>query len=427
MMRSLYGQPYLVLGIARSGTAVAAAFAQGSGASETLAVDLPRRTSVGFWSRLRAAWTRVAPRFVRRLYKAVLFPSVVRLMDWAVPADPLPHGEADRIRKAMAGAPPGAWVAVVDDSIDSGQTVQRVVHGIEQLAKDARVLVFALSSSLGRNICEHQLTLVSGEIAHFTGGDLARMDRVDLLGGPRTCLGHTPKLDPLYPPDRRLYLDLDGTLSADSFRDAARALAPSLAAHGRRLDAWRFRSMRLAKKLRMIDHRKLKVALDVGIRSLEGAAREAFMERVAKALRENGRTALATIGRSPGVRTTVVTAALASYADAIESAFGFPVLTGSGPGPDGAWIEIGSDQKVEAIATDCGSGYGQWLVVGDTRVDALTASHHLTVISVPKWDTTGLTTILGLSSWWRGPGPLASNQLLDGDAVMRRIIGGAGA
>jgi len=399
LVRKLHGQPSVVIGIARSGTAPARAFAEGSGADNTLAVSFSRPSSMGSRGKIRTLWAKFVPKYIRRLYKTLLFQSVVRLTDAAGASKrELPKKQHDQLAKLLNDRGSGP-VIVVDDSIDSGGTIRVVLQTITEIDSDASVIVFTLASTLGRVVSDCQYTLVSGEIADFVDGDLSQLNKPELLGGAikPNALG-TSNMNQL---GLQLFLDLDGTLTTDSFRDAINSLARLYWQRSAYYLSIELAFTRLLKKLRLVNHRFLQKALDRRIRSLTPNWTESYFHELAHRLRQHRRPALAAVATAPSVTTFVVTAALNAYRPAIEKAFGIPVITGSGPDSDGRWIEIGSDLKVEAISQRrLANGGGPALLVGDTLTDALVTDSMVDVAIIPDWDRTGLSTMLGVSSWW---------------------------
>jgi len=400
LVRKLHGRPSVVIGIARSGTAPAFAFAEGSGADDTLAISFSRPSSSGTRGKIRALWAKLAPKPIRQLYKSLLFQAVVRLTDTVATAErKLPQEQYDQLTNRLNNRGSGP-VVVVDDSIDSGGTIHVILQTIGEIDPQANLIVFALASTLGRIVTEQQYTLVSGEVADFIDGDLSQLNDPELLGG--AIEANDPRISTADQTDLQLFLDLDGTLTTDSFRDAANSLAWLYWQQGAYYRSLNWAVTRSLKKLRLVNHRFLQKALDRRIRDLSPRWTEPYFNHLSHRLRQHRRPALATIAAAPGIQAVVVTAALTSYRPAIEQAFGLPVISGSGPDHDDRWIEIGSDLKSETMS--------QWLkthsidralLIGDTRVDALSADISVDVVTIPAWDRTGLSTLLGASSWWQ--------------------------
>jgi len=400
LVRKLHGRPSIVIGIARSGTAPAFAFAEGSGADNTLAIRCSRPSSSGARGKIRALWVKLAPKPIRQLYKSLLFQTVVRLTDTAATTErKLPQKQYDQLTNRLNDRGSGP-VVVVDDSIDSGGTIRVILQAIDEIDAQANLIVFALASTLGRIVTEQQYTLVSGEIADFIDGDLSQLNDPELLGG--AIEANDPKISTADQTDLQLFLDLDGTLTTDSFRDAANSLAWLYWQQGAYYLSIDWAVTRSLKKVRLVNHRFLQKALDRRIRALSPRWIEPYFSHLAHRLRQHRRPALATIAAAPAVKAVIVTAALTSYRPAIEQAFGLPVISGSGPDHDDRWIEIGSDLKIETMS--------QWLkthsidralLIGDTLVDALSADLSVDVVTIPGWDRTGLSTLLGASSWWQ--------------------------
>ncbi len=399
LVRKLHGRPSIVIGIARSGTAPAFAFAEGSGAENTLAISCSRPSSSGARGKIRAWWVKLVPKPIRQLYKSLLFQTVVRLTDTAATTErKLPQKQYDQLTNRLNDHGPGP-VVVVDDSIDSGGTIRVILRAIGEIDAQANLIVFALASTLGRIVAEQQYTLVSGEIADFIDGDLSQLNNPELLGG--AIEASNPKISTADQTDLQLFLDLDGTLTTDSFRDAANSLAWLYWQQGAYYLSIDWAVTRSLKKLRLVNHRFLQKALDRRIRALSPRWIEPYFSHLAHRLRQHRRPALATIATAPAIKAAIVTAALTSYQPAIEQAFGLPVISGSGPNHDDRWIEIGSDLKFETMSQWLKThGMDRALLIGDTRVDALSSDLSVDVITIPAWDRTGLSTLLGASSWW---------------------------
>ena len=400
LVRKLHGQPSIVIGIARSGTAPARAFAEGSGADNTLAVSFSRPSSTGSRGKIRALWVKFVPKYIRQLYKTLLFQTVVRLTDAAGASKrKLPQKQHDQLTKLLSARGAGP-VVVVDDSIDSGGTIRVVLQTITELDSEAKLIVFTLASTLGRIVAEHQYTLVSGEIADFIDGDLSQLNDPELLG--KSIEPNTPGNPIADQTNLQLFLDLDGTLTTDSFRDAINSLAWLYWQQGAYYLSIELALTRLLKKLRLVNHRFLQKALDKRIRNLSPKWTELYFNYLACRLHQHRRPALAAVAAAPSVKTVIVTAALNAYLPAIHKAFGFPVITGSGTDHDGRWIEVGSDLKIAAISQWLlANGNGQALLIGDTLTDALTTNSAFDVAIITDWDRTGLSTVLGASSWWQ--------------------------
>ena len=401
MLNRLYGEPAIVIGIARSGTAPARAFADGSGAKQSIALSLPRPSSTGFRAKLRQLWVKLVPVVIRQLYKKLFFHLVVQMSDNLGTAKrTITEQQLQQLKELLVIRDEGP-VIVVDDSIDSGGTIQNIVQTIRELDPQAKVIVFALASTLGRVIADNQYTLVSGEIAHFVDGDLAELNSPDLLGKPIDATA-SENAGEFSAAKLQLFLDLDGTLTTDSFRDAINCLARLYWDRRAYFNVIGLAVIRLAKKLRLIRHSFLKKNLDSRIKDLKPDALESYFERLADRLRRHARPALAAVATAPSVHGVIVTAALDSYRPAIELAFNLEVISGSGRTSAGDWQEIGADQKSELI-TRWRDVHGKYpaLLVGDTLVDALSGDSNIQTIILPEWDRTGLSTLLGLPCWWQ--------------------------
>ncbi len=404
MVRNLYGKPGLVIGIARSGTAPAKAFAEGADAEQMIVVRLSRPSSHGWRATARQLWANWMPAWGRQLYKKLFFKLSVTLSENLESSSSLSEEDFVVLREALAccGQAP---VIVVDDSIDSGDTVSTLLSTIEQLDANAEVIVFALASTLGRVVSDRQLTLVSGKIAHYMDGDLSHLhEEVALYSVDEGADGYCA--DDVS--NKQLFLDLDGTLTEDSFRDALQTLTQVYWARQKFSALLRLVAMRLTKKARLINHMVLKKALDNHIGKLEASCQSLFIDELAQRLRTNARPALMAISRAPNIEGHIVTAALASYQEAVEKAFGLPVVCGSGVDEEGVWQEIRSDHKVKAIELlRKDKEMLPALLLGDTLTDALVFDRTFKVVIIPEWDRTGLSTLLALPTWWR-----ASSHLL---------------
>jgi len=407
MVAAVHGRPELVIGVARSGTALASEFAHGANARDTVRFHLQRASSAGAGGQARSAWSRIAPAGIRRAYKEALFPTVARLSHRVAPARPLSALDAQVLDAAVLDAAARSRaqggrgvVALVDDTIDTGQTLSRLLGRLERTAPELTPVVVAMGSTIGRRVSDVQYTVSHGEIVDFVDGDLSRLDDPTLLGGP-LCECPPPAMD--VGSQRLLYLDLDGTLTSDSFRDAAEVMSTLLRSWGEADALGRFAALRSAKKVRAIDHHRLKLALDTQIRALEPDRNDEFQRVLAGRLECHARTGLESILRARGVTSAIVTAALRSYAPAVETAFGVPVLCGSGPTGTGEWAEVNSDDKVAAItAHRCARPGRTALLIGDTGLDGRSVGSGVSVVCIPRWDTTGLLTLLGQPEWW-GP------------------------
>ncbi len=400
LVRKLHGQPSVIIGIARSGTAPARAFAEGSGTGASLAINFSRPSSMGTRGNIRALWVKFVPKYIRQLYKTLSFQTVVRLTDATRTSKrKLPQKQYDQLVQQLNTRGSGP-VIIVDDSIDSGGTIRTVLQTIADIDPEAELIVFTLASTLGRIIAERQYTLVSGEIADFIDGDLSQLNDPELLG--QTIEPSTPENSSTDQPDLQLFLDLDGTLTHDSFRDAINSLAWLYWQQRAYALSIELALIRLLKKLRLVTHRFLQKTLDRHINNLNPGATDRYFNNLAHRLYRHRRPTLTTVAAAPLVKAVIVTAALNAYRPAIEKAFGCPVITGSGPDHEGHWIEVGSDLKIEAISQWLlANEGGQALLIGDTRTDALTTDSALDIVIIPEWDRTGLSTVLGACSWWQ--------------------------
>ena len=398
MVSNLYGKPGLVIGIARSGTAPAKAFAEGADAKQMISVRLSRPSSHGWRATARQLWTNWVPGWVRQQYKKLFFKLSVTLSEKVESSSSLSEDDLAVLSEALERCGPGPLI-VVDDSIDSGDTVSTLLGIIERLGTRSEVLVFALASTLGRVVSDRQLTLVSGKIAHYMDGDLSLLDEevTPYLVSENVVDGCADEAS-----NKQLFLDLDGTLTEDSFRDALQALTQVYWAQRQFFLLANLVTVRLIKKVRLINHMVLKKTLDRHIGQLDASCQSLFTDELAQRLRKNARPALMAISRAPNVEGHIVTAALTSYRPAIEKAFGLPVVCGSGVDDTGAWQEIRSDHKVKAIELlRNNKEMLPALLLGDTLTDALVFDTTFKVVIIPEWDRTGLSTLLALPTWWR--------------------------
>lgn len=408
LVAEVYGTPDVVVGIERSGRPLARAFAAGCGAREQVNVCEQRPSSTGVRGHLRRQVRRSIPRLLRRAYKRVFFKSAVHLDRLAQRTTrPIRAESLDAIHRVVA-ADRSQFVVVVDDAIDSGATMRSVIDAIESRSRSSTILPFCLTSTAGVRCAENQLTVFQ-DIVEFIEGDLAELGETrtnELLAAlttesdsaDRPSAARTSS-DPI-----RLYLDLDGTLVANSFRDAMHALEKVM----RPREIRRYVGSRLMRKTLARSHSQLARRIDDLILGLDDERRSTFEDELVKRLHRSSRGPLVAIAKAPGVRARIVTAALASYAGAVERAFGIPVLCASGRSADGSdWHEIQSHEKVAAIVEDRHRAPSPHhaLLLGDTATDALSAFDGLDVKMIPDWDETGLVTLLGAASWWtRGAG-----------------------
>ncbi|MCA8957339.1 MAG: haloacid dehalogenase-like hydrolase [Planctomycetes bacterium] len=403
LVACVYGRPDLVVGIQRGGTAVAGAFADGARAGEVALVGTVRQGPRRLAGDVRTRVRDLVPRGLRRLYKRMLFTTVVRATKrlHARGAE-LQPADRSRLRSALTRKS-DSFVVVVDDAIDTGSTAAAVLEVIAERPNATRVLLFALTSTAGVVVHPAQLTLFEGIVDYHEGdlGELSEEWRTRLAErrdapGPSKADAAPPTLA-----KRDLYLDLDGTLVPNSFRSAIHTLL-ALHVERRRFGRWLgLLAGRVARRLRLTGHGTLLRLVDHQILSLPEADRTRFQERLAARLTGDARAAMVGIAHAPAVRARIVTAALRSYAPAIERAFGIPVLTGSGRQADGTWRDVTPAAKVAAIRDDTDAvPRNPSLLIGDTMLEALSSTADLDVAIVPPWDRTGLLTVLGATSWW---------------------------
>ena len=407
LVRCLYGPPQVVIGIERGGTAIAQTFAERAGALACVLVTRQRASSNGWRGKARQGVQAVVPRFVRRLYKRLFFRSIVRFLHRRQRAQEeydLSDQDLARLRAVIDPGTAGA-IVVVDDAIDSGGTLRHVLSALRDLAPKHRTLVFALTATAGIRVNPQQLNAFANLVDYVEGdlGGLAAAYREKAQWSrPADWSDHEAAQTPR---GRRLYLDLDGTIVPDSFASAFATLMRVQFGAGAFASLSRSIYARLARKARIKTHRALSKHLDAGIRALTPAQNRRFQDELAAALQKDCRWSLLAIAQATHVQSRIVTAALSSYAPAVETAFGLAVLTGSGENPAGEWVEVDSQAKVNAIHSDLpeaahGNGHEPVLFVGDTLIDAMATAEGITTSIVPHWDETGLLTILGAETWW---------------------------
>ena len=403
LMHKLYGPPKLVVGIERGGTAVAAAFAKASQADSCALIRQQRPTSTGWRGWAREFLQITTPLALRKLYRKLLFKTVIHTSRQIRPE----VLELDEVAKTKLEATvcdiQDGLLVVVGDAIDSGGTAARVLAALGESAPRARVILFTLTSTVGARVADQQINAFA-DILEYEEGDISELGDAHRESAEWSALPRETS-DTVIDEQvmRSLYLDLDGTLVMDSFRCARNTLLKYLFRNHLFWSATRLLTITTIKKLRVIGHRSIKTVVDDLIHSLSPKQNDAFQSLLSKALDQDSRWTLAALSSAPYVRSRIVTAALASYAQAIEEAFGIPVLIASGRGQDGAWLEVDSQTKVAAIRADfdaAGLSEAPALFVGDTLMDALSTTDGVPIAIVPKWDTTGLLTILAAESWW---------------------------
>lgn len=303
--------------------------------------------------------------------------------------------------EVLSDAPTGP-VVVVDDSIDTGKTIDLVRHLVQELAPEASVVVAALNSTVGAVCGQHQLTLVHGAHLETIDGDPSSLH----TDGPpiRFAGRHSAEdrdIGPDPDPDLRLYLDLDHTLCRGNTFTMAAAELLQLAVRRPTKPANLVLVVAAAvRRSRLVGHLWFKRQIDRRIRSLTAEERGRFEGGLLARLQADVRPALLAVAGAPAVEAAVVTASLTSYRSVVEEAFGLPVLTGAGPGPDGSWLEPGALDKGAAIERDVGSvSPAACLMIGDSLVDLLSA-RRVPAAAISESDTTGLATILAATGWW---------------------------
>lgn len=404
LVASLYGRPDLVIGIEHGGTAVAAAFAKGAEVCKCTLIQQHRWTTTGWRGKARRFIQRVTPIKLRKLFRRWFFSFIVSTSKRIQPQVFRTDRAASEKLMAAVGAHQHEFIVVVDDAIDSGGTALRVLADLGELAPRARIVLFTLTSTVGERVTDEQINAFA-EILEYEQGDIGKLapahrDAAEFFRPTNVRATDRPENRTC----RTLYLDLDGTLVIDSFRSARNTLLRYLVRAGSLRSAARLFVASTAKKLRLINHQQLKILVDGLIRGLSPDQNEVFQSMLAVALNRDSRWTLTTLAKAPKVRSRIVTAALASYSRAIEIALGIPVLIGSGPGPDGEWVEVDARIKVDAVRSDrqtvdCKEAPS--LFIGDSIVDSLAYLDGVPVAILPKWDRTGLLTILAANYWWR--------------------------
>jgi adenine/guanine phosphoribosyltransferase-like PRPP-binding protein len=399
LIAAAFGPPDLVIGIDRAGIPVAALLARGSEAADMVVVSRKRTTSQGRFAGLRSSLRATTPRRVRRLYKRLFFRKIVRVVRSSRARKPAQE-PAQHLVLAIASAPcpTDGLIVVADDAIDSGGTMEEVIAATVAAHPLAQVVAFALTSTAGHVVHRDQITVFE-DIVEFAEGDLGDIAHHYTDDGwrPQT---RGPSQDPSPVKRRPLYLDLDGTLVTDSFEAAFRTAIAVLPRHGDRASAVRLRAVRRLELLRIGSHSKVKRALDDAIRGMNPEAAADFQADLVANLRNQVRVALHVLATAPRVEGNIVTAALASYADAVEQAFGLPVLCGS-ESTDTGWSEVDASAKSAVICADLDANHpagSAGLLIGDTFIDGSSASARVPVALVPAWDRTGMLTLLGC---WR--------------------------
>jgi len=403
LMHNLYGPPDLVIGIERGGTAVAAAFARSSRAVSCALIRQQRPTSTGWRGWAREFLQITTPLALRKLYRKLLFKTVIHTSRQIRPEVLEVDDVAKTKLESAACDVDDGLLVVVDDAIDSGGTAARVLATLKELAPRAHIILFTLTSTVGARVADRQINAFA-DILEYDDGDISELgDAHRETAEWRASPGEQSESHTYEPVIRSLYLDLDGTLVMDSFRCARNTLLRYLMRNRQLWTATRLLSISVIKMLRLIGHHGLKTVVDDLIHGLSPEQNDAFQSLLAKSLDRDSRWTLVALASAPNVRSRIVTAALASYAQAIEEAFEIPALIASGRDQDGGWLEVDAQTKVAAIRTDHDSdGLGDTpaLFVGDTLMDALSTTEGVPIEIVPKWDTTGLLTVLAAESWW---------------------------
>ncbi len=175
LVASLYGRPDLVLGIRRAGVPVAIAFALGASAVRTHFVSC--QADAGYTTALRS-WIRLLlPRPLLNLGKSAFLRPMLRVA-MAIRKNGSSTGllieELAELKTLLTTAAPQS-VVVVDDAIDTGMTMRRLLQTVENLDTRHVVRSFALTSTLGVRIHDRQLHLFES-IVEFVEGDLGRLD-----------------------------------------------------------------------------------------------------------------------------------------------------------------------------------------------------------------------------------------------------------
>lgn len=403
LIARLYGPPAAVVGVARSGTAYAEVVARASAAAGLVVVGVSRKTSRGYRGALRHRIDDLVPLGLRRLYKASLYPLAIRASARQPECRQIEGVEREALVEVLRPAPTGP-VVVVDDSIDTGKTVDLVRQQVQELAPDTPVVVVALNSTVGAICGDHQLTLVHGAHLETIDGDPSSLhtDGPPIRFAERSLAPDPGAADP----ELRLYLDLDHTLCrGNTFTMAVAELLRLALRHPTEPANLGLILAAAIRRSRLAGHRWFKQRVDRRIRSLPVDQRHRFEQGLLARIRADVRPALLAVARSPRVEAAIVTAALTSYRSVIDEAFGLPVLTGAGPQPDGSWAEPGALDKCAAIEHDLGGDDpGLGLMIGDSLVDLLSA-RQVPATTVIDGDTSGLATILAATGWWAAERP----------------------
>lgn len=226
----LHGPPDLVIGIRRGGLPVAIAFAQGAGAVRTAFVTRCTETRTGSVAFVSRWGRRLVPRRLRQSGKSLLYrPAMELLMKLrrkGTGSAPF-IDEQEQLRGWLSAA---GSVVVVDDAIDTGVTMRRLVATIRSAGPHRRIMTFAITSTLGLKIHEPQHHLFE-DVVEYVEGDLGLLDEAAtarILGksGPRATPGAV---------SQRLEASLQDVLTRPLHECVARALAYSLEAGGHRL------------------------------------------------------------------------------------------------------------------------------------------------------------------------------------------------
>jgi hypothetical protein len=147
-------------------------------------------------------------------------------------------GEIDEL-KVLLGTGTAQTVVVVDDAIDTGGTVQRIVGVVQAMDPRHSILTFALTSTLGLKVHDRQLHLFE-DVVEFIEGDLGVLDEqatAEILAGLEPMLQSLSATAAV-----RLDVDARDLLTRAPHECIARALISALETIGKRAAALRLHS-----------------------------------------------------------------------------------------------------------------------------------------------------------------------------------------
>ena len=230
LVAKLHGPPDLVIGIRRSGLPVAMAFAQGAGAARTAFVTRRAGTRPGTLATLSRWGRQVVPRRLRQFGRSLLYRPVMALhMKLQRPhpgSGPFVEEQA-QFREWLSG---NGSVVVVDDAIDTGITMRRLVEAVQSVGLHHRIMTFALTSTLGLRVHEPQHHLFE-DVVEYVEGDLGLLDEA----ATARVLGELEPAASSGVGTHRLEVRLQDLLTRPLHECVARALVHALEASGRRV------------------------------------------------------------------------------------------------------------------------------------------------------------------------------------------------